>query len=204
MGHTAIDYAWEFVPFIPRLKRGAFGVENANAIAQQLHEVVDSYEADGWEYVRLEQVNVIHAAGCLAALLGNRDATASYDIVVFRAPRESLVDKQQPDSVDEDSSSARPGRSRRALGLRREIDALKDELRECDESHLPADQVFELGRRYALLFDETAAPQHRDAALKYMTKAKEIDPAAIGVEAHFSESESFGSLEADPEFRGFV
>lgn len=81
------DYVWEFVPFAPRLKAGIFNIENANAISAQLRSLVDDYQARGWEYVRMEQVDVTVAAGCLASLFGRSSSTVAYDIVVFRGRR---------------------------------------------------------------------------------------------------------------------
>jgi hypothetical protein len=83
----ATDYVWEFVPFVPRLKVGFFGVENADAISTQLRAIVEDYQSHGWEYVRLEQVEAMHAAGCLASLFGRSSVAVSYDLIVFRARR---------------------------------------------------------------------------------------------------------------------
>ena len=82
-------YVYEFVPFVPRLKAGVFGTQNAAAIGQQLKSIVDHYQARGWEYVQLEQVEVTHAAGCLASLFGRQNDSVAYDIIVFRVPREA-------------------------------------------------------------------------------------------------------------------
>ena len=67
-----------------------------------------------------------------------------------------------------------------------------------------AGEVFELGRRWALLFDETGDPAHREKALAAMTKARTIDPE-YGRD-FFDESAlgAFGTLEADPAFGEFV
>jgi hypothetical protein len=77
-------YTYKFVPFIPRLKFGVFGSQNAEAISTQLDALVRSQIAEGWEYVQLEQVSVVHTAGCLASLFGNTNHTVDYDLVVFR------------------------------------------------------------------------------------------------------------------------
>jgi len=81
------DDVWEFVPFVPRLKAGFFGVENADAISKQLRAIVEDYQSRGWEFVRLEQVEVLHTAGCLASLFGKSSIPVSYDLIVFRARR---------------------------------------------------------------------------------------------------------------------
>jgi len=73
------------VPFTPRLKAGLFSTQNASAISAQLQAIVVDYQSRGWEFVRLEQVEVVHAAGCLAALFGRHSNSVPYDIVVFRA-----------------------------------------------------------------------------------------------------------------------
>jgi hypothetical protein len=85
-GHIVSDYVYKFVPFIPRLKVGVFGPENAGAISAQLEALVAQFAQAGWEYVRLEQVSVEHAAGCLASLFGAKNHSVDYDLVVFRVP----------------------------------------------------------------------------------------------------------------------
>ena len=65
----------------------------------------------------------------------------------------------------------------------------------------PGSELFELGRRWALLFDETGDPEHRAKALAAMRKARTIDPDCGG--GFFSEGEYFGSLTRDPEFSEF-
>lgn len=81
------EYIWEFVPFAPRLKAGLFSVENAAAVSEQLKAVVSDYQSRGWEYVRMEQVDVTVAPGCLASLFGGSSSTVPYDIIVFRGKR---------------------------------------------------------------------------------------------------------------------
>ncbi len=74
-------------------------------------------------------------------------------------------------------------------------------LRDCG-NELPPDDVFELGRAWALLFDETGNPEHRIKALSAMSKA-----ISLGHELHndpFGEVDDFGSLMEDPEFREFT
>jgi hypothetical protein len=85
-GYFLSDYVYRFVPFIPRLKVGVFGPENAGAISAQLEALVAQFAQAGWEFVRLEQVSVVHAAGCLASLFGAKNHTVDYDLVVFRVP----------------------------------------------------------------------------------------------------------------------
>jgi hypothetical protein len=70
------------------------------------------------------------------------------------------------------------------------------------ENGYPAEEVFELGRRWALLFDETRDPEHRAKALSAMKHARSID-SQVG-KGFFSDEEQFGSLATDPEFREFV
>lgn len=81
------EFTYRFVPFIPRLKLGVFGLQNAEAISTQLDELVEYYLSQGWEYVRLEQVSAVHAAGCLASLFGKTSHSMDYDLVVFRRSR---------------------------------------------------------------------------------------------------------------------
>jgi len=93
--------------------------------------------------------------------------------------------------------------SPRADALRTKIDAVEDDLQRRDSEGVPAASLFQLGRLYALLFDETRSAVHRESALKYMRRAAEGDPTLAG-DDFFSDTESFGSLESDPDFSEFV
>ena len=75
-----------------------------------------------------------------------------------------------------------------------------------DPAHCSATDLYGLGRLYALLFDATADSSDRNSALNYMTAAAEKDPSMFQIAAFFGgdELESFGSLEKDPDFKGFV
>lgn len=70
------------VPFRPRIKEG----EALKQVAAQLQELIQSNAANGWEYVRLEQITVSVNPGCLASAFGAKAYPVTYQVVVFRAP----------------------------------------------------------------------------------------------------------------------
>lgn len=69
-------------------------------------------------------------------------------------------------------------------------------------SELNAVNLFRLGCLYADLFDITCSDSHKASALKYMTRAKELDPAEATMSEFFG-ADSRKWVE-DPEFRSFV
>jgi len=85
--------------------------------------------------------------------------------------------------------------------VRQQSDAVREH-----GDEVPAGQVFELGRRWALLFDQTGDPDHRSKALAAMRRAREIDPKCGEDEDFFAERrvEPYGSLVNDPEFKEFI
>lgn len=86
--------------------------------------------------------------------------------------------------------------------LRTEIDALKTRCKS-DPSEHNAGNLFALGCMYAELFDHTTSDAHRDSALKYMSRAAELDPAVAKVDSDFGGSEA-SSLFEEPEFQRFI
>jgi hypothetical protein len=86
--------------------------------------------------------------------------------------------------------------------LRADIDSLKARC-QSGESGLNAPNLFDLGCTYAKLFDLTHSDSHRASALKYMSRAAELDPARAKVSAFFEEHSSV-SLFSEPEFERFV
>jgi RNA polymerase subunit RPABC4/transcription elongation factor Spt4 len=78
-------------------------------------------------------------------------------------------------------------------------------LRKCGDN-CPASEVFEYGRRWALLFDETGDVEHRAKALAAMTKARAIDPKCARYRLFGlgnRDWKPYGNLMNDSDFRKF-
>lgn len=54
--------------------------------AEYLEELVNGYAAEGWEFYRIDQMDVQVRPGCLGALLGKKREENLYYIVTFRRP----------------------------------------------------------------------------------------------------------------------
>jgi hypothetical protein len=86
--------------------------------------------------------------------------------------------------------------------LRAEIDSLKARC-QSGPSEFTAGNLFGLGCAYARLFDVTKGDAERASALKYMSKAAELDPTRAKLDPFF-DAESASSLFSEPEFEQFV
>lgn len=78
------QYQYRVVPFVGQLKSGVFSVENAGKVSQQLQDLINQHAAGGWEFYRIDKVDIQVSAGCLAGLLGAKSGIISFDQVVFR------------------------------------------------------------------------------------------------------------------------
>lgn len=77
-------YTYKVVPFIGRLKSGVFNIENAEKVTEQLQQLIDTYTQQGWEFYRIDAVQIAVQPGCLAALLGQSTNVINFDQVIFR------------------------------------------------------------------------------------------------------------------------
>ena len=57
-----------------------------NEAAVYLEGVVDQYAKDGWEFYRVDSIGVSVQPGCIAGLLGQKDALTTYYVISFRRP----------------------------------------------------------------------------------------------------------------------
>ena len=80
------SYEYKVVPFIGRLKSGVFNVENAEKVSEQLQQLIDTYAQQGWEFYRIDPVQIQIQPGCLAGLFGQRVSWINFDQVIFRRP----------------------------------------------------------------------------------------------------------------------
>ena len=77
-------YVYRVVPFIGILKSGVFSSENALKVSEQLQQLIDSYTQQGWEFYRIDPVQIQVQPGCMASLLGQRMSVINFDQVIFR------------------------------------------------------------------------------------------------------------------------
>ncbi|HEY5431895.1 MAG TPA: hypothetical protein VIL06_00625 [Coriobacteriia bacterium] len=121
----------------------------------------------------------------------------TYEPTQVRGPSQS-----RPADVRQflDASTSDAERQARAVARGTSVAEQSERVRGYGDDY-PGSELFELGRRWALLFDETGDPEHRAKALAAMRKARTIDPECGG--GFFSEGEYFGSLTRDPEFSEF-
>lgn len=77
-------YRYHVLPFQPSVKEGA----TSAAVAAQLQSLIDQCASQGWEYYRIEQINVSIAPGCLGALFGAKPVPWVIQSAVFRLPLE--------------------------------------------------------------------------------------------------------------------
>jgi hypothetical protein len=80
------SYEYQVVPFIGRIRNSVFSQENANTVAAQLQQTISEGVAAGWEFYRVDQVQILVSPGCLGALFGRKSEVISFDQVVFRRP----------------------------------------------------------------------------------------------------------------------
>jgi hypothetical protein len=77
-----MKYTFKVVPFIGKIKSN----QSATDVSGQLESLINSYVAQGWEFVELGNVNIEVKPGCLAGLLGAKESYIRFDQIVFRAP----------------------------------------------------------------------------------------------------------------------
>ena len=84
------QYEYLVVPFVGQLKRGVFSIENARNVSQQLQNLLNQYTQIGWEFYRIDKVDIQVSPGCLASLLGVKVGFISFDQVIFRRRGQSI------------------------------------------------------------------------------------------------------------------
>lgn len=78
------NYSYKVVPFIGNLKKDVFTVENAQKVSDQLQQLINAHAQQGWEFYRIDAVQIQISPGCLAGLFGQRTSWITFDQVVFR------------------------------------------------------------------------------------------------------------------------
>jgi hypothetical protein len=79
-------FEYHVVPFIGRIRNSTFSKDNAETVSAQLHDLIAGVGAQGWEFYRVDQVQIAVAPGCLGFLFGRRTEVVSFDQVIFRRP----------------------------------------------------------------------------------------------------------------------
>ncbi|HIP95960.1 MAG TPA: DUF4177 domain-containing protein [Anaerolineae bacterium] len=78
-------YEYKVIPFIGQVKAG--DKDGAAKVSVQLEKLINSMAADGWEFYRIDQVQIAVRPGCLAAIFGARESYIQFDQAIFRRQR---------------------------------------------------------------------------------------------------------------------
>jgi hypothetical protein len=78
-------YVYRVVPFIGHIKSGE--KDGAHKVAAQLQQVINEGAGQGWEFYRIDRVQIAVRPGCLASLLGAQTSYIGFDQIVFRRPK---------------------------------------------------------------------------------------------------------------------
>ena len=84
-------YAYQVVPFITGLKLKMTSSDDLTKVALALQELIQDWSDQGWEFYRMEQVEVTVSRSFMNSLVfGNGSSNSgvvNLDLVVFRAPK---------------------------------------------------------------------------------------------------------------------
>jgi hypothetical protein len=80
---------WDYkVVALPRtiavMKKAFKETDPAAIVADYVQKVISDGMAGGWEFYRIDTVNLHESAGCLGGLLGQKDTTTGFNVVTFR------------------------------------------------------------------------------------------------------------------------
>ena len=56
----------------------------AETVAGYVEQVINQHAKEGWEFFRADTISVTVPPGCLGQLLGSKETTTSYNLLVFR------------------------------------------------------------------------------------------------------------------------
>ena len=77
-------YCYKVVPFIASISGGYFSKDNADTASSQLQSLIDEFVADGWEYYRMDKIDIEVKPGCLGSVFGASARYITYDQAIFR------------------------------------------------------------------------------------------------------------------------
>lgn len=73
---------FKVVRFSPSLIGGILKTKGA-PVEKQIEDVINQYISEGWEFVSYQTAHVSVAPGCLASLIGRKEAFLYYDVMLF-------------------------------------------------------------------------------------------------------------------------
>jgi hypothetical protein len=79
-------YQYKMVQVPPNIEVQAKN-HKGNEAAAYLESIVNANARDGWEFYRVDAIGVNVKPGCLAGLLGQKEAFTTYHVVSFRKPQ---------------------------------------------------------------------------------------------------------------------
>jgi hypothetical protein len=82
--HTAAD-VWQQPPrvAVPFVANTRGGDSDAHDCAEQLTKLIRTYERAGYRFCHMENIQTVHANGCLAALMGNPTTVVRHQVAIF-------------------------------------------------------------------------------------------------------------------------
>ena len=75
-------YQYRVVPFMGQAN--ARDARSAERVSAQLKSLIDANVGEGWEFYRIDQIQVAVSPGCLGGLFGQRETMVALDQVIFR------------------------------------------------------------------------------------------------------------------------
>lgn len=78
-------YQYKMVQVPPNIEVKA-KKQKGNEAAAYLQSIVNANASDGWEFYRVDTIGVSVRPGCIASLLGQKEALINYYVVSFRKP----------------------------------------------------------------------------------------------------------------------
>ena len=61
--------------------------DSSAIVADYVQKVISEGIVGGWEFYRIDTVNLVESPGCLGGLLGQRETSTGYNVVTFRKPK---------------------------------------------------------------------------------------------------------------------
>lgn len=84
--HSPGPFEYHVIPFIGAIKTSPMSKDSMETVSRQLSDTINSMVAMGWEFYRIDQVQLATSPGCLGALFGRKSELYSFDQVIFRRP----------------------------------------------------------------------------------------------------------------------
>lgn len=85
-----MKYQYLSVPF-----QGQVTKDGDTGVANQLSQVINKKVDEGWEFVETANITNRVSAGCLGAILGQKDTYYQRDHIIFRKPLHENVSREE-------------------------------------------------------------------------------------------------------------